>query len=864
MVIGEMKAQVQATEAEQQYRLASLSQAAEGRTPQKGEVYNSDDTHGFRENILKTVERVWRQAKPYSFADSWTQVFDWAARQDRERVDCGFQNWRGPSLSLLQDLRPDELQELLTNEGLLRRFYGGPGTAALVDDLANYELSGKKLRTLEWSIAKLALKLLFHSTASSRSKESRSAGNNKRPSHTTGDALPNKSVSHVEANVGPMARAVTTTTPGNNNSEKESIPLDAAREGERSQPSVSRQDMEVRLMEERLAHIDSRLHELLLNTTNAADECFDNFESPPLPRFQRHMGPKPRRSDEAFELNNSLKPLLDPLMATDKQSEIISKICYNLLKSRTPPNVYTYNMLLTRFCHLDDYKMFRAVLTSMRESHIRPNELTHSTVLRYFTILGRGDFFMEYVLRLEGHLEGLALANDNKEIPSITRDRYHTFYRRGNKRKVAEKARMNGEVYEALISGALRFFGPRSAMQYYRDMISEGWKASTDLLIAILKSCYRRRDWYGGVSVWHQIKKISETANTTAFEWMLCLCQICGQQDAFERLLQDGVNAGALPSSMLALPDRIKNESLDKSCKGADISTALSGKEIASESSSVSWLEKHIRSCIGNQVMSEKAFPGIEPSLMDEEGPPARLVVRRSTVGTRDDMSVLHALNAKIWKLNQTDSHKMNREEFLGYRYSLWHWRKNNGQVVSRSWFEKFKIGVDSKLEREDREGRILSEPSTMETRNFYAPPGSLLSDESYLKRLVDVKSPMPRSKHFDSPSFSSEPDDSPPETPVEVDYVSRLLGNTSSMTTSESVQPSSSLDAVDQDPSKALASTNVYGAKISYHESSSPAPGPFPHPSSSSELGEPATKLYAEMHEETFPEYCIGMTRGQ
>lgn len=796
-VIAEVRAQVQATEEEQQARLASLLRAKEDEPVKPFEPVNRKKFH---QSIKQKVEGFWRQIRPYSNADSWTSAFRWAAHEEAERATAGFQDWKGPSLALLRSLSLAELDKLLTDQQLLRRFYGGPTCAALVDRRSRHPLSAKKLRTLEWSTVKLVHKLLFYSSASPRRAKNKVKARNKVkipmqvPSQAIEHLSPPSPAVQVKARTYYFPRLEATIPREECISRRGSDIKDSAEKSEQPQSVLQGQSFE-----DRLAQIDAHIFSLLVGgpegITDPTSAYYKDFESPPLPNYKENITNK---YDEAKALNHSLGSLLNPLKCKDDLDTGISKISYNLLTSRTPPNVHTYNMLLGRFCHLDNHKMFRAVLTSMRESHIRPNELTHSTVLRYFTSTDKGYHFTEYVLRMEGHCEGMALANPSKKLSSITSQRFRTLSHGGGKSKIVERARMNGEVYEALITGALQFFGPQCAMQYYRDMISEGWRAGVDVLIAILKSCYSRCDWDSGVSVWHQITATSDQADSRAFRWILCLCQACGQHVAFDRIVQDGVHAGALPSSMLSLLNGAKFQSRDSPCKATETPV----DKLTSESPAISWIEKHVENRVvanttdnseerlvartvdsinltsipwvqnhNRRGMTQSECTYEDPMLAKEQWQKPRAIYTSTTADDHNVwLRVVHDLASKVKQLNEIDSQKMNNKEYYDYTYKLRDGLKKNGQVQSRNHFEQYKKSVDAKLERKDQRGRIHHEPAPFTALNladFVATPGSLSSDDEYMSTLAYCESSAFTQAHDSHPSSEKEQGNQPSEAVV-------------------------------------------------------------------------------------------------
>lgn len=502
-VIEEARARVETTEIQQQSRLAALSGEARVEAQEKNKAAGHDVA---TERVIKEVE-AWNFQKSQKQdqrvpilddrTDTWLDVFDWAREQQLEREASGFQDWKGPPLSLLQSLSRVQLDELLSNEQLLRRFYGGPDCSSLVDEHSRYLLSMKKIRTLEWSVAKMVIKLLMYC-----------------------------SKNFLE----PREDSVCSTN---------SL-LRELSEGEET-------------IHSKLDYTRQRLRDL--NAERRSGRYYEEFESPRIPNYDATTI---EEYEQTTEMNSSLQKLLELMKQETDLSDLMAKICYNLLTARTPPNTHTYNMLLVRFCVLEREDLVKAVLTSMRESHIRPNEITHATLLRHFTATGNGVGFFEYWRRMEGYRGGLALANPERSIHPLVNERYLGFGRYHH--KAAEKGRMNGQVYESLIVGALQFLGGQTAMHYYRNMISEGWSPSLGIWLAILQDCCDRSDWTVGTAVMEELEKTADRINTLTYEWMLRLCQCCGQQDFFDQILRNGVHCGALPVSMLDLPDRAKTE----------------------------------------------------------------------------------------------------------------------------------------------------------------------------------------------------------------------------------------------------------------------------------------------------------------
>ena len=501
-VIEEARATVEATEIQQQRRLAALSDDArrEALDRPKSSGYDISTEKAIKEveawDAQESEEQEHQDPILYNRNDTWLDVFDWAQEQHRSREASGFQDWRGLPLSLLQSLSRVQLDELLSNQRLLRRFYGGPDCNSLVDEQSRYPFSMKKIRTLEWSVAKMVLELLIYcSTNSLEPQEDLS-----RPT--------------------------------------KSLLREPVKDGETIQSKLDQTRERLRIL-----HAERR-----------SRPYYEEFESPQIPNYDDTTI---EEYEQTTEMNISLQKLLELMKPETNLNDLMSKICYNLLTARTPPNTHTYNMLLVRFCVLGKEDLVKAVLSSMRESHIRPNEITHATVLRHFTATGNRVGFVDYWRRMECRRRGgLALANPELDIHPVLQERYRVF--ESKYPKVAEKGRMNAQVYESLIVGALHFLGGQTAMHYYRNMISEGWSPSLGIFLAILQDCCHKLDWTLGQAILEQLEKSAERMNTLTYEWMLRLCQCCGQQEFFDQILRSGVHCGALPVTMLVLPNHAK------------------------------------------------------------------------------------------------------------------------------------------------------------------------------------------------------------------------------------------------------------------------------------------------------------------
>ena len=487
-VIVEGREQVEAVDADHEKRIQALLDSAEGRV-----VQGDGQKQHTRKKSAPRIRLDW----------NWQGLFSWATRVDELRSATGFEDWKGPPLSLLTTLKATELRELLSDKRILRHFYGGPDCANLAAEPYKPHVSTKKLRTLEWSITKLVLRILWAF-----------CGQN---SYKFLTRIPTDHLTHI-------------------------VPMEDGLSFYHS-------------WNMKLLQANGKLGELFSHIEDS--DVYDRFERPDMPRYDAEST---TYEDGWIHLNTTLHAMLQEMKDEEKLDSPMAQLCQHLLLSRTPPNIHTYNLLLVRFCQLEETPLVHIVLESMWESHIRPNEITHATVLRFFTVTGNKAEFSLYVKRMRGLQGGLALADPNKPLSPLLKSRVHLFGERLH--RIAEKARMNQEVYSALIVGLLRFFDPEDAMYWYRAMINEGWRPTAEVLTAILRTSCVRNDWSAGMAAWQQFTKEALKATAAAYEWMLRLCQRCERHYLYSNILNNGVREGTLPARVLDFAGEFKSQDI--------------------------------------------------------------------------------------------------------------------------------------------------------------------------------------------------------------------------------------------------------------------------------------------------------------
>lgn len=504
IAIKEAKDELAALEVQQRNRLASLSAG-----PNEAKGLNG----------------------PWVIENTWDRVFDVAGVKSRERELLGFEDLVGPPLDVLKRLTIGEIEEILTDPAIVRLNSSKPGLALPNRSIWCRPKGVKKTKTLEWSVRKLVYRLLLSCET-----------------------------------------------------ERSAAPL----EGQNDGTSQARIDKTL------TQTISSRIERCERSLKFIADNPEDpwlwlRLRSPTAPSYSYKAVP------ERTSMNYRLLTLFESYQ--EKSGGIVSllsSICSLLLSTTTPPDVHFYNILITRLCQMRRMDDVQAVIDSMQECWIRPNETTLFVLLRYYTITNKRFQFFDLRKRMEGlHSRPLLLEHPNVKIPPGLQRRYlireyskpgismteedHDLIADGGScsdtdpgnldpgylertNKVFRTARMglmDHQVYGALIKGSLRFRWPGLAMQYYSQMVRDGFKPDTYLLTSILRYCTKNKDWDAGLAVWRELRSRTHEISRATLRLMLTLCRSLGNFVEYSEVLNYGVQLGLISPASSDSPDEV-------------------------------------------------------------------------------------------------------------------------------------------------------------------------------------------------------------------------------------------------------------------------------------------------------------------
>jgi hypothetical protein len=240
------------------------------------------------------------------------------------------------------------------------------------------------------------------------------------------------------------------------------------------------------------------------------------------------------------KMNAAIKQTFSKVNKTSSETEIamgLGLIAHNIFVSSAPPDVQTFNILITGLKRWNLPRLLDEVILALDKCKIRPNELTCAQIIDHYVRSDQPYKFVKFVERMRGIGDALMLARPDININETGADRLV----RASGSKVYQKVYPTPMVFNALVLGVLRFAGLERALQIYYDMKSDGWGLDVLGLTQLLVDCVRRADWDNGLYIWEEINSIKSQANLShmakAYANMLSLCTITGNTPAFNHLL---------------------------------------------------------------------------------------------------------------------------------------------------------------------------------------------------------------------------------------------------------------------------------------------------------------------------------------
>lgn len=216
-------------------------------------------------------------------------------------------------------------------------------------------------------------------------------------------------------------------------------------------------------------------------------------------RLPRYAPLYPRTMKEREALNRSIETILtNQNLNRGNFDTMTAKICHRLLTSTAPPNISTYNIMLTHFTRLKQHYLAQAVIDSfLEDSILRPNGLTVAAMLDHYAGITNRSGFNSIIRHMRGENGSMHIGrrflsghHSNGQLESWAKDR-KLIYRDGF---LYAKMPRTWPVFKSLILGSLCLFGIQRAFMYFKAAVREGHRISADVFLHIAQVCVGYRD----------------------------------------------------------------------------------------------------------------------------------------------------------------------------------------------------------------------------------------------------------------------------------------------------------------------------------------------------------------------------------
>lgn len=252
--------------------------------------------------------------------------------------------------------------------------------------------------------------------------------------------------------------------------------------------------------------------------------------SPYLPPFPNYLSPNP-----AIELNRSLTRLL---FTRPPPAALVPKICYNLLTSSSPPNIYTYNVLIEGLTRVRQGSLAHVVFRNLVDGGLGP----------------RGRPIEDTIVRM---LNLCVKTGDRTGFDKIAKITMHrnmaTWIGRGTRRaeKKREQKRRSRQLFEILISGAARFGDVQQVRVWIRAMAREcpdNPRPGLYLTTSLMRMWTEMGDWDRGLRCWRDLARLArgngEKLDLRAIRQMVKLCRECKKQKFEKKVIATATAKG--------------------------------------------------------------------------------------------------------------------------------------------------------------------------------------------------------------------------------------------------------------------------------------------------------------------------------
>lgn len=261
----------------------------------------------------------------------------------------------------------------------------------------------------------------------------------------------------------------------------------------------------------------------------------------------RHATPEYTQDQdgEFLEISEAMNASIKNIFAEAKNpsdheiAAALYKIAHNLFVSSAPPDLQTFNILVTGFKRWSRPHLVNKTIRTFKDCKIRPNEISCAVILNHYTRQNDISAFTSFVLELRAHSKALMLARPDININEAGQSRLI----RLENGTVYQKMYPMPMIFNALLQGVLKWAGLERALEVYYNFKQDGWGLDILGLTSLLASCVRHADWNRAVGIWDEILSIKHGAEiqhmAKAYANMLSLCTVTGNTAAYKHFIKE-------------------------------------------------------------------------------------------------------------------------------------------------------------------------------------------------------------------------------------------------------------------------------------------------------------------------------------
>jgi hypothetical protein len=283
---------------------------------------------------------------------------------------------------------------------------------------------------------------------------------------------------------------------------------------EESEAAVPRRDPRTQRQMERLSECIIFLVEQMMSRAEARPK--DSLPSPSFdeaaklmntgfPRYSSRENDPGRARENMKLLNQANRTAIhNPDLGL---KEKVGRVCYNLLISVYPPDMHTFNHLITAFDRHSGYRHFSesVVFTFFYRSKLLPTPCTYAAILHHYKVTGNHSRFLRAIACIAGLDERTGAKYKRRHIGELEgnvplqRWALDTRKRTAGEEFVWEHAPLNRLMVEEILSGLLRFHMFDHAASFFTSCMRAGVYVGSRIVKQLLDECLVALDWKAAV-----------------------------------------------------------------------------------------------------------------------------------------------------------------------------------------------------------------------------------------------------------------------------------------------------------------------------------------------------------------------------